>query len=62
MNKQRVMAVVAASALVAAAVVASAAGGAFGADTQVAHGSSHRQPKNVIFLLGDGGAPRAGRA
>ena len=54
MNKQRVLAVVAASALVAAAVVASAAGGAFGADTQVAHGSSQRQPKNVIFLLGDG--------
>ena len=42
----------------AAAGVASAAAGVFGADrsadTQVAHGSSHRQPKNVIFLLGDG--------
>jgi alkaline phosphatase len=57
MNKHRVWAVVAASTLVVAAGVASATAGAFGADrsdNQVANGSSHRQPKNVIFLLGDG--------
>jgi alkaline phosphatase len=36
---------------VAAAGVASVASGALGTDT---HGSSHRQAKNIIFLLGDG--------
>ena len=58
MNKQGLVAVLAASTLVAAAGVASAAaGGAFdpaqGSQATAAHRPQHG-PKNVIFLLGDG--------
>ena len=55
MNKQGVLAVLAASALVAVGGIASAsAGGSDRSASPQAKPGSSNQPKNIIFLLGDG--------